>query len=59
MRRTWDEGAQLVAQLNRLKQLTEELNGAQDDSVLRRDILERIGRELDSARKALRPHLQK
>lgn len=59
MRRTWDEGAQLIALLNRLKQLTEELNGAQEESVLRRDLLERIGRELDSARKALRPHLQK
>ena len=59
MQRTWDEGAQLIAQLNRLRQLTEELNGAQDDSVLRRDVLEQIGRELDSARKALRPHLQK
>lgn len=59
MQRTWDEGAQLIAQLNRLRQLTEELSGAQDDSVLRRDVLEQIGRELDAARKALRPHLQK
>ena len=59
MQRTWDEGAQLIAQLNRLRQLTEELNGDQDDSVRRRDVLEQIGRELDSARKALRPHLQK
>jgi hypothetical protein len=59
MRRTWDDNAQLMAQLNRLKQLIEELNHVQQDPALREDISERIGRELDSARKALRPYLQK
>jgi hypothetical protein len=59
MQRTWDDNAQLMAQLNRLKQLIEELNNVQHDPVLRQDISERLGRELDSARKALRPYLQK
>jgi hypothetical protein len=59
MRRTWDDNAQLMAELNRLKQLIEELNHVQHDPELSRGVSERLGRELDAARKALRPYLQK
>ena len=59
MRRTWDDNAQLMAQLNRLKHLIEELDHVQHDPVLWQDVSERLGHELDSARKTLRPYLQK
>jgi predicted ester cyclase len=48
--------AELIDRVERMHPLAEELVRAVGDEARRRDVAERLGRELDAARKALRPH---
>jgi hypothetical protein len=50
-----DEQTDLVARLNRIKKLTDELVQTQADSAEARALAERIKRELDRAKGALKP----
>jgi predicted ester cyclase len=47
---------ELTRRLQRIRELTDELTAARGDNDRRRDVAERLGPELDAARKALRPH---
>jgi len=51
--------SELAARLERIRQLTDELARAQGNSVLQRDVADRLGPQLDAARKALRPHYKR
>jgi predicted ester cyclase len=46
---------ELVASLGRIRRLSDELS-AQTDDTARREIANRLGQELDAARRAIRPH---
>jgi hypothetical protein len=48
-------GAALLARLDRIKKLTDELARVQQDSHTTYDLLDRIRRELDAAREAMKP----
>ena len=48
--------SELTARLERVRQLTDELSRAQGDAALQRDVADRLGPQLDAARRALRPH---
>jgi hypothetical protein len=47
---------ELVARLDRIRQLSDELDAVQFDVERRKEIVERLGPELDAARRAIRPH---
>jgi predicted ester cyclase len=47
---------QLLMHLSRLRYLEEQLRGTSPDFPRRRDLLERIGRELDAGRRVVRPY---
>jgi hypothetical protein len=47
---------ELVARLDRIRQLSDELDAVQFDAKRRQEIVERLGHELDGARRAVRPH---
>lgn len=51
--------AELIDRLERIRQLGDELSRAQSDAARQRDIANRLGLELDAARKALRPHFNR
>ena len=48
--------SELTARLERIRRLTDELGRAQGDAARQRDVADRLGLELDAARRALRPH---
>ena len=48
--------SELTARLERIRRLTDELNCAQGDAARQQDVIDRLGPELDAARRALRPH---
>ena len=48
--------AQLLAHLSRLHSLEDQLRGSVPSSPLRRRLVEGIGRELDAARRVVRPY---
>jgi predicted ester cyclase len=48
--------SELTARLERIRRLTDELNRAQGDAARQQDVADRLGPELDAARRALRPH---
>jgi predicted ester cyclase len=50
---------ELLARLECLRTLTDELVAACGDAARQRDLAERIGGELDAARRALRPHYKR
>lgn len=49
------DGVALIARLDRIKKLTDDLARAQHDAQAARDLVDRIRRELDAARAALKP----
>lgn len=53
------DDTQLLAHLSRLRYLEEQLRGVPAESVRRRDLLDRIGRELDAARHVIRPYFSR
>jgi hypothetical protein len=48
--------ADLIAKLDRIRLLADELSRSAGDAAKQRDVVGRLGPELDAARKALRPH---
>jgi len=48
--------SELRARLERIRRLTDELSRAEGDAAHQRDVADRLGPELDAARRALRPH---
>jgi hypothetical protein len=47
---------ELTSRLDRIRQLSDPLIRASGDAVRQREIADRLGPELDAARRALRPH---
>jgi len=53
------DDAQLMACLERIRHLTDELARVQGDAERRRGVIDRLGRELDAARRVVRPYFHR
>jgi hypothetical protein len=50
--------AQLLTHLGRIRQIEEQLRAAAEDSGRRRELIARLGTELDAARRVVRPYFR-